>query len=221
MSKTPLQKPLLIALYGYPGSGKSYVSRQLTSVIQVAHVNSDRIRAELFEEPRYDKQEDEIVDQLMNYMSHEFLNAGVSVVYDTNALRGNHRFALRELARRAHAEYLLVWLQIDADSAFARTQNRDRRTADDKFAAVHDEQTFTNVLGAMQNPSASENYLVISGKHSFPTQKNAVLNKLYQMGLIDGGTVQSSGVAKPGMVNLVPNPLAGRVDLSRRNINIR
>jgi hypothetical protein len=70
----------------------------------------------------------------------------------------------------------------------------------------------------MQNPQA-EDYLVISGKHTFATQKSAIINRLYQIGLIESGAVQSS-IAKPGLINLVPNPHAGRVDLSRRNITI-
>jgi len=61
---------------------------------------------------------------------------------------------------------------------------------------------------------------VISGKHSFVTQKNAIISRLYQMGLISSDNVQHQ-VAKPELINLVPNPHNGRVDLSRRNITIR
>jgi predicted kinase len=218
--KITLTKPVLICLYGFPGSGKSYVSRNLNEVVQIAHVSGDRIRSELFENPRYDAQENAIVTHLMNYMTHEFLSAGVSVVYDTNSLRIAQRRTLRELARNNKAEYLLIWLQIDPDSSFARTQDRDRRTIDDKFAQPQDEDSFNRTLSGMQNPQPGEDYLVISGKHTFTTQKNAVVNRLYQMGLISTNAVQHS-VAKPGLVNLIPNPHAGRVDLSRRNIVIR
>lgn len=214
-----MQKPLLIALYGYPGAGKTYLARQLSESMQIAHVNADRIRAELFDQPRYDKQELLVITQLMNYMSYEFLNAGISVVYDTNALRSNQRFALRELARRAKAHYLLIWLQIDAEAAFDRTQQRDRRTSDDRYATEHTEETFHQILNGMQNPSA-EDYLVISGKHHFATQKNSITNRLFQLGLLQSDTMQSN-VAKPGLVNLVPNIHNGRVDMSRRDITIR
>jgi hypothetical protein len=114
----------------------------------------------------------------------------------------------------------LIWLQIDPDSAFARTQDRDRRTIDDRYAQPQDSNTFEKSLSSMQNPQPGEEYLVISGKHTFTTQKNAVVNRLYQQGLISTDVVQHS-VAKPGLVNLIPNPHAGRVDLSRRNIVIR
>ena len=219
VSKTILDKPVLFCLYGLPGSGKSYVSRNLASTIHTAHVSADRIRGELFQKPRYDAQENAIILHLMNYMTEEFLEAGVSVIYDTNAMRASQRRALRELARKHHAEYMLVWLQIDPESAFARTQSRDRRTSDDRHAEPHTDDSFGNTVAVMQSPQGEE-YIVISGKHSFGTQKNAIINRLYQRGLISSDTVQQT-VAKPGLINLVPNAYAGRVDMSRRNITIR
>jgi predicted kinase len=218
MAKIILAKPTLVCLYGYPGSGKSYVARNLAEEIQLAHVSSDRIRNELFQNPRYDAQENAIVTHLMDYMSEEFLSAGVSMVYDANALRSAQRRRLRELARRHRAEYLLIWLQIDIETAFSRTQERDRRTADDKYSEPQTRSTFERQVSGMQNPEG-EDYLVISGKHTFTTQKNSIVNRLYQLGLIGADAVQHS-VAKPELINLVPNPHAGRVDLSRRNITI-
>jgi predicted kinase len=70
-NKIMLAKPVLICLYGFPGSGKSYVARNLTESIQCANVSGDRIRSELFENPRYDTQENAIVMHLMNYMTEE------------------------------------------------------------------------------------------------------------------------------------------------------
>ncbi|MBX4201524.1 ATP-binding protein [Candidatus Saccharibacteria bacterium] len=218
MSKIELSKPVLICLYGFPGSGKSYIARNLADQLDTASVSSDRIRSELFQNPRYDAQENAIVTHLMDYMCEEFLSAGVSVVYDTNALRASQRRKLRELARKHKAEYLLIWLQIDIDSAYSRTQERDRRTSDDKYAEPQTKNSFDQQIAGMQNPQG-EDYIVVSGKHTFATQKGAVINKFYQMGLIDSGIVQNS-VAKPGLVNLVPNLRAGRVDMTRRNINI-
>ena len=219
--RTTLDRPVLLCLYGFPGSGKSYVARNLASSIQMAHVSADRIRGELFQEPRYDARENAVVIHLMNYMAAEFLEAGVSVIYDFNSARMGQRRALRELAKRHKAYFLLVWLQIDPDTAFTRTQQRDRRTADDHFAKPHSRESFEAEVSQMQNPGNGEPYMVISGKHSFITQKNAVINKLYQMGIVGSDVVQSN-VAKPGLVNLVPYPYTERpeIDLSRRNINV-
>jgi len=206
---------VLVMLYGYPGSGKSYLARQLSEIVQMAHVSADRIRSELFDQPRYDNQEDAIITHLMNYMSEEFLNSRVSVIYDTNIRRQAHRRTLRELAHRHHAESLLIWLQIDAESSYIRTQNRDRRTSDEQYAEPQTQATFDRHTTMMQNPQA-EDYLVVSGKHTFATQKAAIMNRFYQMGLTSSASVQSN-LAAPGLVNLIPNPQAGRVDFSRRN----
>lgn len=218
MAKIVLSKPALVCLYGYPGSGKTYVARSLSEEIQLAVVGSDRIRNELFQNPRYDAQENAIVTHLMDYMTEEFLSAGVSVAYDTNALRVSQRRRLREIARKHKAEYLLIWLQIDIDSAFTRTQSRDRRTSDDKYSEPQTRSSFERQMSGMQNPQG-EDYIVISGKHTFTTQKSAIISRFYQSGLIGSGDVQHS-VTKPELVNLIPNPRAGRVDLTRRNISI-
>lgn len=217
MSKTQLDNPVLLCLYGFPGSGKSYVARNLCNSLNIAHINADKIRAELFSRPRFDAQENAIVLHLMFYMSEEFLSAGVGVVFDTNAMKAGQRRKLRELAKKHKAEYLLVWLQADKESSFARTQTRDLRTSDDRYSRVYDKESFDEYIENMQNPS-DEQYMVISGKHAFATQKNAVINKLFQLGVIKSETMRTN-IARPDLINLVPQtPLPA--DDGRRNISV-
>jgi len=212
-------KPLLILLYGLPGSGKTHFARNIAEELECAVIRSDRIRGELFEEPQFDDQENAIVKHLMEYMAEEFLTAGISVVFDTNAMRRRQRLEFRELARKKHAKTLLVWFQIDGDTAYGRLRNRDRRTADDKLAQDYTQQEFRRYAAHMQHPSPTEDYVVVSGKHTFNSQKAAFFKKLMELGLIDMTSAQNK-LAKPGLVNLIPK-LQGRVDMSRRNISIR
>lgn len=204
-------------MYGFPGSGKSYFARLLAENMQIAHIEGDRIRGELFSEPRFDKQENRIVTQLMNYMTEEFLSAGVSVIYDDNMSRAGSRMIARDMARRKHAIPLLIWLQIDADSSYARLAKRDRRRTEDKYSRDYSEQIYAKILGTMQNPN-NEDFIVISGKHTFPSQKSAVFKRFTELGLISHTSTQLN-VVKPGLVNLIPTN--GRVDMARRNIMIR
>lgn len=218
--KLTLTKPTFIMLYGFPGAGKTHFARQFCESVHAAHVQGDRIRYELFEEPRYDRQENEIVSHLMGYMAEEFLRAGISVVYDMNAARLSERRMLRDIARKLKATPILIWFQIDAESSFMRLSKRDRRKTDDKYSAPITKNAFEALIGAMQNPAPTEDYIVISGKHNFHTQRSAVLKKFYDIGLINADTT-SNTMVKPGLVNLIPNPAAGRVDATRRNIIIR
>lgn len=217
--KIQTSKPVLILLYGFPGVGKTHFSRQLAEDLQSAHVHADRIRHELFEQPRYDREENSIVTQLMEYMTEEFLAAGLNVIYDTNAARFGQRRALRDMARKHGAESIIVWFQMDPDSAYARTRARDRRKSDDKYARDYSLDQFKRYIAHMQQPQ-NEDYVVVSGKHVFTSQRTAILKKLIELGHIETLAAQEK-VAKPGLINLVPRMQSGRVDLDRRNIHIR
>ncbi len=216
MGKIKLTKPVLIMMYGFPGSGKTYFARQLSGSLKAVHVSSDRIRGELFETPRFDKEENQAVDHLTEYMVEEFLGAGVSVIYDMNVPTSKQRRRLRELAQKMHAKPILLWFQVDHDTAFGRTMKRDKRRIDDKYARTFDRTGFDAYITGMQNPKREEDFLVLSGKHSFPMQRSSLVRRLYDLNLIDAEST-TSNVTKPGMVNLVPN----RADLTRRNIRIR
>ncbi len=218
MAKIFPTKPFLLLFYGYPGAGKTYFARQFCDNVQAAHLQADRIRGELFEQPRYDQQENDVVKQLMNYMAEEFLSAGLSVAYDANAARAKQRRALSDMAFKHGAQPLVVWFQMDQETAFSRSVKRDRRRADDKYAAQWDRTTYDSIIAQMQNPGHNEDYAVVSGKHLFNMQLSAVVSKLRGKGVL-GQSDANSRVIKPGMVNLIPKHT--RYDMGRRNISIR
>jgi predicted kinase len=220
MEKIVPQKPILIMLYGFPGSGKTYFSRQFSEEVQTAHLEEDRIRNELFAKPRFTKQENFALGRIMEYMTNEFLTAGISVIYDMNAMRFSQRRNLREIARKHNAEVLIVWFQLDADTAFVRNNKRDRRRLDDRYAAGYNVEQFKEVAAHMQQPDITEDFIVISGKHSYPSQRSSVIKKLADSGAIKASAAMHKMV-KPNLVNLVPT---GNISLDsniRRNISLQ
>ena len=217
MDKIIPAKPVLILLYGFPGSGKTYFSRQFCEEIHAAHLEEDRIRAELFENPRFSKQENFALNRIMDYMTGEFLSAGISVVYDMNAMRIANRRQLRENARKHKAEVLIVWFQVDADTAFMRNVKRDRRRLDDRYAAGYDVENFKQLASHMQQPDVTENFIVVSGKHTYTSQRSTVIKKLADQHIIKPSAAMHKMV-KPELVNLVPNGQKDSSQDGRRNI---
>lgn len=214
-------KPVLIMLYGFPGSGKTYFARQFAEHFQAAHLEQDRIRAELFERPTFSKQENSALGRITEFMVNEFLTAGISVILDMNAMRVSQRRAYREIARLAQAKALVVWFQVDADTAFARNAQRDRRKADDRYAVGYNVDMFKQLAAYMQHPEPTEDFVVTSGKHSFPGQMSSVMKKLSDMDVLKMSAA-SHQMVRPELVNLVPvrpTPSAGKPH--RRNIVLR
>lgn len=213
-----LNSPVLLLLYGYPGGGKTFFARQFSDEIGAIHVSNEQLRYDFFSNPTYSQQENEIVDHLMVYMAEKFLSVGVSVVFDVNTSRYKLRRELSNIATKFKAKTIVVWVQIDLESAFTRVARRDRRRLDDKYATPLDRTSFEGHISKMQNPQHGEEYIVVSGKHTFNTQRDAVIKKFRETGLVD--YQQGVGFVKPELVNRIPN-LNGRVDQTRRNIVIR
>jgi predicted kinase len=216
MTKVLPQKPFLLLLYGFPGSGKTYFARQFCEAIQAAHLEEDKIHNELFEKPSYTEQEKRTLLYLMEFMTTEFLKSGVSVVYDMNAMRRGHRRSLKELANSNGAKTLVVWIQLDAETAYLRNSKRDRRRLDDRYAAGYDFESFKQIASRMQPPENLENFIVISGKHSFPSQLSAIVKRLVDMQLIQASAM-SRKIIKPELVNLVPSKTPKKNDKPGRH----
>jgi predicted kinase len=215
-TKFTTSRPFIVMMYGYPGAGKTSFSRQLSDELGLVHLQEDKMRHELFGPNATDK----AIRKVMNYMTRELLKAGVSVVYDAEVLRESERRAVRTLALDTKSASLLVWLQVDPETTFMRTMKRDRRKADDKYADEYTEEEYRQILAYMQNPN-QEDYIVVSGKHTFHSQRSTVIKKLYDLGLINTETA-SNNVVKPELMNFVPKPIIEkRSGIIQRNISIR
>jgi predicted kinase len=190
-------------MLGYPGAGKTYFARQFAKSNNLALIDADRLRFELFEVPAFTNDEDKVIIGLMDYMIEQFLNAGISIVIDGLNSTRTRRHDLRDLARRYHARPLVVWVQTDINTSYERAANRDRRQTDDKYTQSLDERTFETLAARVKQP-LHEDYVVISGKHVFTNQLHAVARKIDTM---DKEILHTA----PKKVSL-----GGRVDLNRR-----
>lgn len=208
-------KPSVIILYGYPGSGKTTFAKKLSEEIKYAHLDADR----LFNETAKGNIPAKNVTAMMTYLANEFIKAGVGVIFDIDLPRAVDRHRIKQFAKAHKLKHIIIWLQIDIDTAQIRATGRDKRKADDKFAKAYNQQSFKAFAEKMQNPTDDET-VVISGKHNFNSQKSIVIKKLLQKNLIKSEELDGR-IVKPELMSLVPKPtLSGDARGEKRNISI-
>lgn len=213
MSKVLITKPIIIQLYGYPGSGKTSFASELANATNLIHLYGEKISQEFFGQPYLNNKAN--TDKLIGMLADEFLGAGLGIILDVDSSKLRERKKVREFAKKHKAKDLIVWFQLDAETAFSRKSNIDRRKSENKYETSLSFSDFNDKIKTMQNPT-DEQYVVVSGKHTFRTQKAAILKRLYDLSITSQAQTQAN-LVKPGMVNLVPQTNLG----GARNISIR
>jgi uncharacterized protein len=141
-----LYPPLMVIVHGRSGVGKSTVAAALADRLGLVHLQTDRLRRQLFpdrnggngrsssEVTRQDPLErsDEMYSQenrqkvydVMAEQAEEYLRQGVSIVLDGTFLARSHRATFRELAARQGATTLRVHCSCPLEMARQRIATR-------------------------------------------------------------------------------------------------
>lgn len=169
---------MVLMIVGVPGSGKSHFARQFAEVFHTPLVSFDKIRHQLFSEPQFSKDEELLVASLMNSQIQELYKTQKSFIVDGAVNSRMARAEIERVARSHDYAYLTIWVQTDNDSAMYRSVSRNKRRAGDAFNTAMSEAQFADFAKRINPPSAKENHVVISGKHTFATQAKVVLQKI-------------------------------------------
>jgi predicted kinase len=161
-------KPTLYITVGAPGSGKTHFAKYFCKDNNIFHLNSDRLRSEIFAKPKRTPQERQTIFNVMNYISEELLKRGTSVCYDANNNRKVHRLAKCEVAKKSGANYLVLWLKTPLDTAVKRASSR--ATHADKYFHPISKDAVLKLKAEIEEPGPEENYVVIDGTLSYPEQ---------------------------------------------------
>lgn len=167
-----MKKPTLLVTLGFPGSGKTYFSEKLSKERGFFHINSDIIRFTYSKNPTFSKDEHEGVFALMDLITEKLLKSGISVIYDCNTNFRSHRSRIRSIAKRARANYYLVWLQTNIRMAEKRLVKRAALRGKKKrllYRPVNLE-TLHKLKNEMQIPTNKEKFIAIDGHLPFSKQ---------------------------------------------------
>ena len=119
--------PVLILMSGLPGSGKSYLSEQVSAQLPCVIIESDRVRKVLFPQPSYTAEESAMVHRACRGLLRRLLKKGVRVIFDATNLVEFQRELLYGLAERCGAQLLIV--RTVAPEAVIRKRLEERRAA--------------------------------------------------------------------------------------------
>ena len=94
--ETSIKIPIVVIVFGLPGTGKSYFASKLAGRTNAEYISSDRLRKELFPERTYSDKEKETVYREMLEKTKMALNENSNVVVDATFYKNDVRNRLLE-----------------------------------------------------------------------------------------------------------------------------
>jgi predicted kinase len=132
IKKRTTKRPIIVAMVGLVGSGKSTVANDIAMLIDATVINGDEIRLGLRKQAKsYEK-----VRLIAENMAIEIIKNGGNAVLDSDFIDAKKRASIREKAKQAGAEVVFVRTYADPDIVLGRIATAE---TDEFFAGAKTE----------------------------------------------------------------------------------
>lgn len=205
MEALTLTTPMMIEVVGLPGAGKSFFADQFAKTFGAALISYDKIRWTLFAHHTYSKDENQIVDQVARIILDELFRVKHTFIIDGGCNSLAERRELENTARRNGFRILVIDVQTDEATCKRRATKRNSKNEGDRYKQSLTPAQFDAAIKTYNEPEASDNVVVISGKHTYKTQAKMVLRRMIEM----SGAKEE---AKPTKSSTTPQ---AKIDLTR------
>ncbi len=159
-SHSPATGQRAILVFGAPCSGKTTFSQQFAAQFNATFYDLDSLQ-----------QEHNLSRQFILLLVSEIAKTGATLVLEGGNDTEKDRKELVEILRNAGYTPTLIWIQTDVSTIRMRLKNKLKSI--DKAKQVYETR-----IKAMEAPSNAETPIVLSGKHTYPTQLKQVLTQL-------------------------------------------
>jgi predicted kinase len=121
-------------LVGLPATGKSRLARRLGAALGAQVVESDRVRKQLFAEPRYTGGEHAAVYGWCHTVLRSALVVGRSVIFDATNLEERVRRRVYDIAEHCDARLAIIWATCAPGVVQERMLRRQQQLDDDDLS---------------------------------------------------------------------------------------
>ena len=121
-------------LVGPPATGKSRLARRLGTALDAQVVESDRVRKQLFAEPRYTGGEHAAVYGWCHTILRSALVVGRNVIFDATNLEERRRRKVYSIAEQCDARLAIIWVTCPPSVVQQRLLRRQLREDKDDLS---------------------------------------------------------------------------------------
>ena len=157
--------PHVIIMVGIPGAGKSAFAEHFAKTFQAPIVHYGQLLTAT-------RNDNDAADAVAALLLDELLKTKGTLIYDGPTDTKASRFDIVRLVESQGYKSLLVWVQTESIEA----KRRATRKRADEPSLTPDE--FDTAIKRFSPPTAAENPVVISGKHTYASQLKIVLKRL-------------------------------------------
>ncbi len=193
MKSLQLTKPHMLVAVGLPGSGKTFFAERFSDTFNTPYVDYGY----------YSRVTDDANSgsELAEHTINLLVRTEQTIILEGRGSTKAERKSMVEAAAKKGYAMLFVWVQTEPGTA-------EQRAVYTKGATISQSQ-FDKQAAAFENLVSGEQFVVISGKHTFPSQAKTVLKRLV--------TERPTTVPKPKITATRPPASTPRV---RGRINV-
>lgn len=156
-----MKQPTLYLFIGYPGAGKTTISKIIAEATGAAHLWADVERHKLFKRPTHSQAESVQLYDHLNRQAEALLAGGQDVVFDTNFNFRADRKKMAEIAARNGAAVKLIWITISKDVAKSRAVNLPNSRNGYEMGMTGEQ--FDAIVAKLEPPAEDEKFIKIDG----------------------------------------------------------
>lgn len=171
MKSLHLNKPHLLVVVGIPGSGKTFFAEKFAETFNMPYIHYQALQ--LTPQTPLDEAE---TAEIAGTMYRELVKTNQTIIVEGPGASRAERDALARLARQSGYEFLLIWVQTEPASARSRAVKGVRGGTNHTMS----DEMFESEAKRFSPLHKSERSIVISGKHTYPSQAKIVLKRLVE-----------------------------------------